>query len=210
MYTSHSTVEAAALAGRTEVCVGGVLSAMKFSHTKTARPGSNQTRYAMFDLEDMQGILRSIIWPEEFAQYGHLVQAEAVLFIRGTIEKRPGSDEPTLIVNEIVPLDQLGQRYTKGVVVRIDEAAHGPERLDQLREILRGYPGPCDVELAISLTDGTRVRCRAGSLRVAPDAEMRARIEQLLGPGHLRLVAAPPAPASSGRGNGYGRNGGRR
>ena len=39
-YCSHTTVEAAALGDRTSnVTLGGMLSAVKFSHTKNARPG---------------------------------------------------------------------------------------------------------------------------------------------------------------------------
>ena len=64
-YCSHSTVEAAALAHRTEAMLGGMLSAIKFAHTKNPRPGS-PSKYAMFDLEDMEGMMRCILWPEQF------------------------------------------------------------------------------------------------------------------------------------------------
>ena len=56
-YTSHTTVEAAELKHRTEVVLGGMLSAIKLSHTKNPKPGS-PSRYAMFDLEDSEGIMR--------------------------------------------------------------------------------------------------------------------------------------------------------
>ena len=53
-YCSHTTAEAAALKHRSEVMLGGMLSAIKFSHTKNPKPGS-PSRYAMFDLEDTDG-----------------------------------------------------------------------------------------------------------------------------------------------------------
>ena len=49
---------------------GGMLASLKFSHTKNARPGWTNTKYVMFNLEDMDGVLRCIVWPEEFAQLG--------------------------------------------------------------------------------------------------------------------------------------------
>ncbi|HKD35567.1 MAG TPA: DNA polymerase III subunit alpha, partial [Pirellulales bacterium] len=52
-YTTHTTVSAAALPARSEVYLGGMLAALKFSHTKNPRPGSTHTKYVMFDLEDM-------------------------------------------------------------------------------------------------------------------------------------------------------------
>ena len=33
----------------------------------------------MFDLEDTSGIMRCILWPEQFASYGELVEADAIV-----------------------------------------------------------------------------------------------------------------------------------
>ncbi|HID77439.1 MAG TPA: DNA polymerase III subunit alpha, partial [Planctomycetaceae bacterium] len=48
LYCSHSTTEAAALAHRTDVLLGGMVSAIKWSHVKNPRPGK-PSKYAMFD-----------------------------------------------------------------------------------------------------------------------------------------------------------------
>ena len=77
----------------TEVLLGGMLAAIKFSHTKNPRPGSTHTKYAMCDLEDLDGIVRCILWPEQFAEFGQLVEADAILAVRGAIDRRPGSEE---------------------------------------------------------------------------------------------------------------------
>jgi DNA polymerase-3 subunit alpha len=198
LYCSHTTQQAARLPHRSEVYVGGMLSAIKFAHTKNPRPGQTHTRYAMFDLEDMDGILRTILWPEPFAEYGHLVRSEAILVVRGVIDKRPGSEEAHLIANELIPLEELARRFTRGVVIRVDQQRHGVGALDVLYEILRGYPGDRELVLALTLDDGTRVRLRCDGLQLALNAEMRRRVEELLGPGSLQLVAAPPRPAAAG------------
>ena len=91
----------AKLEARTEVLVGGMLAAIKFSHTKNPRPGSTHTKYAMWDLEDLDGIVRCIIWPEQFAEFGELVKADAILAVRATIDRRPGGEEINLIVQGI-------------------------------------------------------------------------------------------------------------
>ena len=109
-YCSHTTAEAAALKHRTEVMLGGMISAIKLAHTKNPKPGS-PSRYAMFDLEDTAGIIRCILWPEQFVQYGELVEADAIRVVRGAIDKRPGSDEANLIVNEIIALEDLGRAH---------------------------------------------------------------------------------------------------
>ena len=68
-YCSHTSLQVAKLEHRTEVLVGGMLAAIKFSHTKNPRPGSTHTKYAMWDLEDLEGIVRCILWPEQFAEH---------------------------------------------------------------------------------------------------------------------------------------------
>ena len=124
--------------------------------------------------------------------------------LRGAVDKRPGSEEANLIVNEVIPLESLASRYTRGVRIRIIESAHGPQTLEGLHEILRGYPGNCELELAICLSDGSRVACKCDAMRLAVNPEMQSRVDQLLGPGNYRLLTSPPS-TSAGRGNGRSR-----
>ena len=70
-------------------------------------------------------------------------------------------------------------------------------KLEQLHEILRGYPGNYPLELTLDLADGSRVPCACAEFRVAIAPEMRARVEELLGPGNFRLQTAR---AGNGRG----------
>lgn len=207
-YCSHTTVEAAALKHRSEVMLGGMLAAIKLAHTKNPRPG-NPSRYAMFDLEDMSGIMRCILWPEQFAQFGELVQPDAILMVLGAIDKRAGSDDANLIVNELITLEELESRFTRGMMIRLFETEHGPAGLEKLYEILRGYPGNGELQLVISLADGSRVPMTCDKFRVEVNGEMRHRVEELLGPGNFRLLAAPHKSSGNSRGNGNGRSRGR-
>ena len=100
--------------------LGGMISAVKYSHTKNPKPG-NPSRYAMFDLEDAQGIIRCILWPEQFAHYGELLESDAIRVVRGAVDKRPGSDEANLIVNELLDIKDLDARCTRCVEIDIFE-----------------------------------------------------------------------------------------
>jgi DNA polymerase-3 subunit alpha len=189
-FCSHSTADLANLPDRTEISIGGMLSAIKLAHVRKARPGSNATKYANFDLEDMHGVIRCIVWPKDYQQLADMIQADAVLVARGVIDRRGGGDEANLIINELIPIEQLDARYTRGVLVRVHESAHGEKGLRQVREILRGYPGDCEVQLLLFLENGSRVQLRSENLRVELNPEMRSRIDDLLGPGNFRLLTA--------------------
>ncbi len=137
--------------------VGGMLAAIKFSHTKNPRPGSMHTKYAMWDLEDLDGIMRCILWPEQFAQFGELVKSDAILAVRAAIDRRPGAEEINLIVNELIPLEELSARFSNAVMIRVREDEHGVETLTSLREIIRGYPGSKPLRLRLELAEGGSV-----------------------------------------------------
>ncbi len=185
-FCQHTTNSLEGLPDRAEVVLGGMLSSLKFSHTKNARPGK-PTKYVMFDLEDTEGVIRCILWPDDFEKYAEMVQPDAILLARGALDRR-GGDEANLIINELVPLDQLDNRFTKGVLIRLDGPHSREETLHTLREILRAYPGHCDLQLLLSLDDGQRVKMRCDGLRVGIEREMRQRVDDLLGPGNLKLL----------------------
>ncbi|MFO0901896.1 MAG: DNA polymerase III subunit alpha [Pirellulales bacterium] len=203
-FCSHTIDKVPELPDRTEVFLGGMLSAIKITNTKNSRPGA-PTRYAMFDLEDMAGTIRCILWPDDFVNFGQLVQPDAILVVRGSLDRR-GGDEANLVVNELIPLAELGSRYTTGIVVRVDEARHGVEMLPKIREIVRGYPGQRDFELLLQLRDGCRVKLRSNRVRLDVTPELQRRLDELLGPGNLRRITTPPKPNPNaanqgGRGN---------
>jgi DNA polymerase-3 subunit alpha len=201
-FCSHTTDKLVDLPDRMEVFLGGMLSSIKITNTKNSRPGA-PTRYAMFDLEDTAGAIRCILWPDDFVNFGQLVQPDAILVARGVLDRR-GGDEANLIVNELIPISELSARYTTGMVVRVDETRHGPEMLTKIREVVRGYPGQRDLELLLQLRDGCRVRLKANSVRLDITQELQRRLDELLGPGNVRRITSPPKP-SAGGGNGGGR-----
>ena len=77
-----------------------MLSALKFSNTKN--PARVELHpYVMFDLEDMDGSMRCILWPEDLPCTVTWPRPTRIVAVRGCIDKRPGSEEANLIVNEL-------------------------------------------------------------------------------------------------------------
>ena len=200
-FCTHTTVDIDPVPDREEVILGGMLSAITFRHTKNSRPGA-PTKYANFDLEDKAGIMRCIVWPDTFVEYGHLVTPDAILVVRGAIDRRGGGDEANLIVNELIPLGELESRYTTGIIIRVEEPAQGADKLSSVREIVRGYPGPCELRLVLCLRDGSRVHMKVNNFRVEVTPELRERLDDLLGPGSVRLMTTKPAANGKHGGNG--------
>lgn len=195
-YCPHSSRSLAGLKHRDEVRTGGMLAAIKFSHTKNPRAGSTVTKYAMWDLEDLDGIVRCIMWPEQFAQFGQFVEADAILGVLGKVDRRPGSEEVNLIVDKLMPLGEMAKQFSSGMIIRVREEQHGMHALEQLREIVRGYPGKKRLRLRLDLAAGGQVWIDSSWSGVEPNPELNERVDQLLGEGN-RLLESAPAPLPS-------------
>jgi DNA polymerase-3 subunit alpha len=194
-YCSHTTAQTGELADRVEITLGGMISAIKTAHVRNPRPGATATKYANFDLEDVDGAIRCIMWPEQFAQFGELIVPDAVLVVRGAIDRR-GGDEANLIVNEVIPLNKLDAYYTRGLIVRYEETKHGARGLDQVREIVRGYPGPGELQLVLCLADGGRVTLKSQGAGIEICSELRRRLDDLLGAENIRSITDQAAKNS--------------
>ncbi|MBX3432282.1 MAG: DNA polymerase III subunit alpha [Pirellulales bacterium] len=195
---------------RSELLMGGMIAAIKFSHTKNPRSPGAPTKYAMWDLEDLEGIARCILWPEQFAQCGQLVQPDAIVAIRGKVDRRPGAEEVNVIVDEVIPIADLEARFSSGIVIRVAQNGDAERRLEQLREIVRGYPGPKKLQLRLDLATGGHVFIDSETLKIELNPELRERVDGLLGPGNFHLQSVRPQPAGNGAGNGHGNGRGRR
>src|SRR6056297_1464539 len=186
-FRTHTTDRLADLKDRAEVILGGMISSIKLAHTKNPKAGQ-PSKYANFDLEDMQGSIRCIVWPRGFAECGERVQPDAVVLAKGKIDRRGGGDEANLIIDDLIPLDDLDSRYTHGIRIRFDEVEHDRQTLAGVREIIRGYPGGKEVLMTMSLRDGETVHFKSDRYRVDVTPEMRGRLDDLLGHGYYQLL----------------------
>ncbi len=190
-FRTHTSDRLADTKDREEVTLGGMISSIKFSHTKNAKPGA-PTKYANFDLEDMQGSIRCIVWPKSFVDCGERVVADAVVLAKGKIDRRGGGDEANLIIDELTLLDELDSKFTHGLRITLQENEHGKQTFTRVREILRGYPGKQEMRLSMQMTEGEVVHMRSNKYRVNVTPELRERLDDLLGEGHYKLMMSKP------------------
>jgi DNA polymerase-3 subunit alpha len=170
-----------------------MISSIKLANTRNPKPGA-PSRYANFDLEDMDGGARCICWPDGYEKVGHLIQPESVVIMRATVDKRGGNEDVNLLANEIIPIEEASERFTAGLQIRMDQLKHTEETIPKLNEVLRGYPGNMDVLLAVNLESGDMVQLKINKHRVSITPELRGRLDDLLGAESHRLLVAPPKP----------------
>ncbi len=197
MFATHTSTTVKSCKQRQEVIVGGMIASIKLANTRNPKPGQ-PSKYANFDLEDMDGIARCIMWPDGYATQGDMIVSESVVLLRAAVDKRGENDEYNLIVNEVIPLDSASNRFTAGVRINLNENQHGEETIPRLNEILRGYPGKCEVQLALALSTGETVHIKTKRHRIDITPELRTRLDDLLGQESHRLIIAPPKLSAGG------------
>ena len=184
---THGSLDVGNAQPRAEVVMGGLIGSLKLSNTKQPRPGSTFTRYGMFDLEDMQGLVRSICWPEEYARLGDFLSQDAVVVVSGTVDRRAGSEETNLIINDIIPISSIWSRPIKCMHLKISEGRHDSVVLDRLKELLARHAGETPVRMIIELLDGSRALLDVDGQKVKWSGELLDEIEGLLGAGAVRV-----------------------
>lgn len=200
-FCSHTSSTIKLCKNRDEVLMGGMISSIKIAHTKNPKPGQS-SKYANFDLEDMDGFVRSICWPDGMEKYGDMIQPDAVVLVRGKVDKR-GEDEVNFIVDEMIPIAEADNKFTTGIHIVYDQQKHKPELIHKIREVLRGYPGPRDVLFAIRLETGETVHVKSSKQRVVISPELRTRLDDLLGAESHKLLMTKPKMKSGGNGDKY-------
>ncbi|MDR0608948.1 MAG: DNA polymerase III subunit alpha [Planctomycetaceae bacterium] len=186
---SHHCYEAAGLQDQTNVILAGAVNDIKINATKTANK-----QFAMFSLEDVEGQIRSIIWPGEYEKYSHLIKSETIVFATGRVDRSRGQGENdgNFIVDALYTLEEAMKQLLRGLKITLEEHRHSVESVKKLYEILRGYPGDGTIELSVRLRNGSLAQLRSPKLRIEMSSNMQQRVIELLGKDSIDLLKMPP------------------
>jgi len=194
-HATHTTSQLADAQDKDEVLLAGMISSIKKASTK--KPSRNgHTRYVNFDLEDTQGVVRCIMWPEEFSRQGEKVVADTICFAKGKVDRR--GREPNLIVDKILSIDEAEAEFTNLVAIKFQRGLHDESSMIRVRDILQRFPGGTEVRVVLDTPDeakpGRQVRyvmSTPNTLRVRCTTELQAELRGVLGEEHLRFHAPP-------------------
>jgi DNA polymerase-3 subunit alpha len=134
--------------------------------------------WLLFRLEDVDGGIECRAWPKVYETYRDLLVEDAIIKIKGRIEKRAEGDS-VLGVIEVIRFNGVSEYHPLEVVV--DAGCVQPEVIDDLKRVLADFPGHVPVVLQM-VRGEQRARLRVGDgLRVDPVAGLYAELKALLG-----------------------------
>ncbi|MFW6154336.1 MAG: DNA polymerase III subunit alpha [Planctomycetota bacterium] len=180
------------------VTIGVMISQVRPTFVKKGQ--SAGAKMAMLTVEDLTGQADAVAFSDTFEQFGHLLVGEAMVFLRGTVDRR--REEPSIIVEEVIPMDDAVERLTGRVDLALDTIVGDADRLRVLADTLVTARGSCPVHLSLSPPSAPQLRVclrTDAQWRVAPSRRLMERLVSLL---DERNVLFRGRPAESTRGNG--------
>jgi DNA polymerase-3 subunit alpha len=182
-----------------EVILGGMVSAIKKAQTK--KPSRNgHSKYVNFDFEDPTGVVRCIMWPEEFSRLGEKVAPEQIRFIRGKVDKR--SREPNVVIDAIWTMEEVEKEFTRQVLIKFQKGLHDTRVIERVRDIIGKNPGRAEIFVLVDTADNNgKVRYTSQKpleQKLSVNPELRRELAEALGDGHVKFIADLKKKISSG------------
>ena len=202
-HATHKIRQLAEMEDGEEVLLGGMVSAMKKATTK--KPSRNgHSRYLNFDLEDTSGLVRCIMWPEEYARYEEMMKSELMCFVKGRADRR--GREPNVVVNKVMTIEQAEKEFTKQLAIKFQRGLHTNQEMIQVRDLLNRYPGKTSVVLVVISSEENKPNVQTrylfttpGEMKVSCNPDLRRELIEIMGE---EFVAFVPMKNSSSRMNG--------
>ena len=165
-----------------EVRLCGIIAGVKSMLTKKG------DRMAYVTLEDLQGTVEVIVFPDLFKTVGDLIAPERLIRVTGTIDR---GDKGTKIRGiKVEPLADVQTQTIKRIHIRLAARPEVKDQLPRLLDVFKRHPGATAVSLTFR-TDGALEADTAPlpHLTVSATEHFVADVEEVLGKGALSLVS---------------------
>ncbi|MCF7863278.1 MAG: hypothetical protein K9L89_00630, partial [Kiritimatiellales bacterium] len=168
--------------------VGGMIVEVRKLFTK-----KEQKPMATFRIEGLEGSISAIIFPEPFAEYGHLIQEDATVMFGGIMMQEDSGDLKFQVL-EIFPLDTAASQFCDRVSIHLPEMGVNEQVIGKLKAAVTAFRGNTPLHLCIEFVDGQKIFINSDhEYKVHPCAALEHQIEQTIGEG-LVYISAKPDP----------------
>jgi DNA polymerase III subunit alpha len=162
-----------------EVTVGGMISKVRNSITRNGR--SAGAKMAVILLQDLQGTVEVVLFPETLERNSHLVEPDKIVFVKGKVDCR--REQPNIIASELISLTEAADRIPVKVQVKIAAAELTPEKLAAIKTLCSHHRGKSQLQFAVKTPRGTVFAAAGREFSVKPETDFCIRMEQLVGAG---------------------------
>jgi DNA polymerase-3 subunit alpha len=164
------------------VSVAGIVENYQEKMFKSGSGG----RAAFLEIEDMYGRVKAKVRGDRIDTYSHLLTGGDPVLLTGKVSF-PMTEEPdeereaTLLVDSVELLSDAALKATRSVTIKLDADRTARRDFEALKVLIQASPGPCPVELVLSLGEGTEAVLDLEGTRVTPNDTFLGGLERMFG-----------------------------
>ena len=140
---------------------------------------------AFITLEDLNGTVDAVVFPDTLAQYEHIVGVDQMVFIRGEIDFR--REAPSIRVSGLYDMTCAEEELTHAVFVEFSNQERAHKKLEEFKTICHRHCGRCPVYVEVPTAEEMSVVIQTETA-VRPDTDFCRHLTALVGADHYRLL----------------------
>jgi DNA polymerase-3 subunit alpha len=183
-YSTQNSSELAETNGEKEVVIGGMVTKIRYNLTKTGRNAGS--KMAVFTLQDLQGTVEVVMFPEVLNEFAEVLVADAIVFVKGKLDYR--RERPNVLATELIALEDVREKLAAKVKIGLDAREVTEERIAQIKSICEHHKGKSAVHVAVRTDKGWVHTAADKDLSVNPDLDFCRKMRQLVGEENFQLA----------------------
>jgi DNA polymerase-3 subunit alpha len=163
-----------------DVSIGGLVSALRVMRTKKG------DLMAVVQLEDWEGVVETLIFPETYAKVQKLLEVDAPIFVKGKLD----NDESTikLLATDIYPIERIKEILSRTVTIRINTTLAPQDIAERLQPIIDEKRGSAEIIFELEFPGRFTALVRPNPyVKISPDREFVESVERICGRDTVRL-----------------------
>ncbi len=156
-----------------EITVAGILEKVKLTLTKRT-----SEKMAIIRLEDTEGSIDTLVYPETFKQTFKYIREDAVVVVKGKLDLR--EEIPKITASNIIPIEEAAKVLIDSINLKIPAHDSKQKLFSELKEIILSHPGKTPVHLSLANDKGKRIKIKAEA-GVQVNNQLIQKLEKVLG-----------------------------
>ncbi len=163
-----------------DVAIGGLVSSLRLMRTKKG------DQMAIVLLEDWEGMVEVLVFPDTFAKVQKLLEVDAPLLVKGKLD----NDESTIkiLASDIYPIERVKEVLSRSVTIRINSKLAPEDVAERLQPIIDEKRGAAEIIFELEFPGRFTALVRPNPyVKISPDREFVESVERICGRDTVRL-----------------------
>jgi DNA polymerase-3 subunit alpha len=183
-YTSVNSINIHDSSDGKMIRMAGTIKPLKVHKTKKG------DMMAFAAIEDQSGNIEVVVFPDLYGDVHMYLSGEEIVILEAMVQKKENIVK--LIAEKIIPIEKASEEWASGVIIKLNAEKNSLTTLEQLKIILKKYPGDCPTFLNIEIEETLPVMIKlSNDYHTASDACFHKDIEELIGEGTVETSCAP-------------------